>query len=100
MSSSGRAQPPVIAEKPRPTLGTALHLIPEGGAPGTTPGGFAYLFEKPGSQHKKGHAGECSRGLLLPRPARRAQVSAPWQCLYLFPDPQGHGALRLMDKFA
>ena len=23
------------------------------------------------------------------------QPAAPWQCLYLRPDPQGHGALRL-----
>jgi len=28
------------------------------------------------------------------------QTSAPWQCLYLLPDPQGHGALRLICRSA
>lgn len=38
--------------------------------------------------------------LLLTDAGQPDQFNAPWQCLYLLPDPQGQGALRLICRSA
>ena len=52
-------------------------------------------------------SGRVSRGVTVtsntcraPEGVRRARQIAPWQCLYLRPEPHGHGALRLMSSVA
>src|SRR5690606_1964891 len=36
-------------------------------------------------------------GASLPQPGGAPYAAAPWQCLYVFPDPHGQGALRLIS---
>ena len=55
---------------------------------------------KLGEPHCSRHHEKGRDGYFPPRPFRfgcRTDQAAPWQCLYLLPEPQGHGALRLMS---
>jgi len=46
----------------------------------------------------QGASAQVSLPLLPLAEGAKPGYSAPWQCLYLRPEPQGHGALRLISR--